>query len=772
MDQSTLEQLTAAFAETTGLPVHILGLDGFLLAGGQQVCKVCATAAGDGGTIPWKPPKLNGASMSEMADCRCGLSVALEPISAASVGELGSVLMGPLATGGAGIAAARRSLLERGVSSQVVKAVLSGVVRANERQARNAAKFLAYVLKALVDQAAVANESAELIAKQSQANRDLSVLYTTARSPNSESELDLVLQRLVDTLGETMGVEIVDLWLVEGNELVSTYTRGILRTDARASRLRIGEGFSGRVAATGEPLACADIQSDPRLRLTAITRRQDTHSFAGVPIKLQGETIGVLSVFRRKPYLTPEGELNLLVEVANQTAVAIDRARRYQQECARLVGFQERLADLERQQQIERQLAAINDRLGRLFLENRGLQSLVDAAAQLLENPVMVEDQFLNRLAHSAGEGDGDHHDNLADNAEARRAYEVARQDLRSATIPALPDVGAKASRLLAPVVAGHEVLGYVSVVEKKPLGELGYPAIERVATIIASELVKQRAIAQAEQRLRGSLLDDLIECSGDDHDSVRRRAAQLGYNLNLPYAVYVVELGDFQPGAIQQVAVEEQLKSAKKALQKAVRSAMTKWGQGVMHSDRGGSFVLAAPLAGGTTAEARELAESFRRDLSTPLPELNVSIGIGRVSRGIQEIARAYAEAGRALDLFRLVGGKGRTVAFEDLGVYRLLLNVSNPAELLAFADEFLGPLERYDREHHTELVQTLAAYLSHNFVLQQAARSLNLHVNTLVYRLQRIRSLTGLDLDDSETLLNLHLAVKFRRVGGLLIG
>ena len=91
--------------------------------------------------------------------------------------------------------------------------------------------------------------------------------------------------------------------------------------------------------------------------------------------------------------------------------------------------------------------------------------------------------------------------------------------------------------------------------------------------------------------------------------------------------------------------------------------------------------------------------------------------------------------------------------VAFEDLGVYRLLFHVTDPAELRGFIDQVLGPLIEYDQRHNADFVRTLATFLAHNGNLQATARELSLHVNSVAYRLQRIQSIAGLDLEQAKT-------------------
>ena len=95
-------------------------------------------------------------------------------------------------------------------------------------------------------------------------------------------------------------------------------------------------------------------------------------------------------------------------------------------------------------------------------------------------------------------------------------------------------------------------------------------------------------------------------------------------------------------------------------------------------------------------------------------------------------------------------------------LGVYRLLFHVSDPAELRGFIDQVLGPLIDYDQRHNADFVRTLGTFLAHNGNLQGTARELNLHVNSVTYRVQRIQSIAGLDLEQSEDRLLAQVALK----------
>ena len=107
-------------------------------------------------------------------------------------------------------------------------------------------------------------------------------------------------------------------------------------------------------------------------------------------------------------------------------------------------------------------------------------------------------------------------------------------------------------------------------------------------------------------------------------------------------------------------------------------------------------------------------------------------------------------------------LGRAGQVIRYEDLGIYRLLLQIGDMHELGQFAEDVLGPLIDYDATHKVELIGTLAAYLHQHESLKQTARVLRVHVNTVAYRIQRIEQLSSLDLADPDDRLIAHVAVK----------
>jgi purine catabolism regulator len=132
-----------------------------------------------------------------------------------------------------------------------------------------------------------------------------------------------------------------------------------------------------------------------------------------------------------------------------------------------------------------------------------------------------------------------------------------------------------------------------------------------------------------------------------------------------------------------------------------------------------------------------------------------------------------AMREATRAADIAASMSAVAPSAAtslhFARLGALRLIFHLADNPELRAFQRDVLGPLEVSDAARRSEFVRTLDAFLRAGGNHMRAARDLNVHRNTLIYRLERIQELLGgADLEDPEMRLNLQLALKIRAALG----
>jgi sugar diacid utilization regulator len=247
-------------------------------------------------------------------------------------------------------------------------------------------------------------------------------------------------------------------------------------------------------------------------------------------------------------------------------------------------------------------------------------------------------------------------------------------------------------------------------------------------------------------------LLDALLAGRGDTE-----RARRLARSLHLRLAeshILVLVRGE---GVPVEDAAERPL-STRVALDhivEAARSRLRPETGSVMVGIRLGDVVALYPAASPVDLQrVRNDCEVLAASLS-----VDVSIGMSSWHADLPGIALAYAEARDAVGLAVGTGIRGRAVGLEDVLVDHMLLSSSHAGRML---DAILRPLLEYDRAHQAELVETLRAYLAAGTSLTGSAKVLTVHPNTVVYRLRRIRELSGRDPQAMDDLLILFLALK----------
>ncbi|HHY39590.1 MAG TPA: hypothetical protein GX507_11815 [Clostridia bacterium] len=154
-------------------------------------------------------------------------------------------------------------------------------------------------------------------------------------------------------------------------------------------------------------------------------------------------------------------------------------------------------------------------------------------------------------------------------------------------------------------------------------------------------------------------------------------------------------------------------------------------------------------------TTVTRSVAEKFK---------IRISAGIGRPYRDILSIPRSYREAERALTLGSRIAAK-RTLLpsvthYVDLGIYRFF-NTDN-MECKEFFNEVVSPLIRYNQDHKSDLISTLATFFDCECNFRETGRRLFIHPNTVRYRLKTVERITGLTISNPEDRLLLQVGLK----------
>jgi purine catabolism regulator len=413
-----------------------------------------------------------------------------------------------------------------------------------------------------------------------------------------------------------------------------------------------------------------------------------------------------------------------------------------------------------------RQLVTVYDQMTGLVLQGADMNAITRRLSELTGRGVRVYDAALQRLASS--DGPEMKPGGAWPAADPQIAHVIARlaDGRRPIRLPPMPGGELDAGLVIAPIVAGDDVLGYLTMCELSEEAEsanLDLLVVQQAATVYALTLTRARLSADVANRLREDLLEGLLLGQQADPHESEHRAALLGYDPRRPYRVLLVRPEGIsprsEPGATEDLALRRRvLDTIVEYLGRVAHEAIA-----VARSDE---VVVLVPASGdglsARSSAAVSIGESIGQYLRHPYPAVAATIAISAPCESLAGLPAAYEQARRTMVAAHQFGRRGRLTTFEELGIYRLLFQVPSAGELQGFAEEVLGPLAAYDRRHDAGLVRTLDAYLRHHGRLQAAARELVVHVNTVSYRLQRIREIAGLDLDSAEDRLTAQVALK----------
>ena len=116
-------------------------------------------------------------------------------------------------------------------------------------------------------------------------------------------------------------------------------------------------------------------------------------------------------------------------------------------------------------------------------------------------------------------------------------------------------------------------------------------------------------------------------------------------------------------------------------------------------------------------------------------------------------------------VDIARIIGKSGQIFFAGDLIKEQAYRHCVDNPYIRNYYQDTLEILRRYDAENDASLIETLEVYTSCLGIKTKAAETMGLHRNTLSFRLRRIEALLGLNLDDPETILFLHMVFHISR-------
>ncbi|MFI8485481.1 helix-turn-helix domain-containing protein [Streptomyces rubrogriseus] len=562
---------------------------------------------------------------------------------------------------------------------------------------------------------------------------ELSALFETAHDLAGLRDLDAVLRAIVQRARSLLGTDVTYLSLNDPDrgDTYMRVTEGSVAARFQQLRLGMGEGLGGLVAQTARPYVTDDYFKDARFQHTgtidAGVRDEGLVAILGVPLMLGHHVIGVLFAADRRARVFEREQIALLGSFAALAAAAIDTANLLAETRAALAGLERANEIIRDRSGVIERASDVHDRLAELVLRGGGVHDVAAAVSQVLDGTVeFTEATAAPEYALEASRADG---------------HVVRHKD-----------------DWIAAVAAGDELFGALVLRGHPGLDPVDQLTLERAAMVTSLLLLARRSAAEAEQRVRGELLDDLLDARDRDPRLLDDRARRLHADLSAAHVVLAARLDATEADADQEADARRRLWAA------ASHLAATRHGLAAAR-DGGTVLLLLLPLT--DSDSATDLARRSARHLGRAVHEA-VTVGASAPVRDLaarpEAVAAAYTEAGRCLDALRLLGRGGDGAAAEDFGFLGLLL--AGDQDVPGFVDRTIGQVVAYDERRGTELVRTLDAYFACGTSPARTKEALHVHVNTVAQRLERVGRLLGDDWQSPDRALEIQLALRLHRL------
>jgi DNA-binding PucR family transcriptional regulator len=391
-------------------------------------------------------------------------------------------------------------------------------------------------------------------------------------------------------------------------------------------------------------------------------------------------------------------------------------------------------------------------------LPSGDLFALANAIAALLDAPITIEDRSSRVLAFSGRQDEAD--PSRVETILGRQVPEkysrilvergvfekLYRSDQPVLVDPVPIDDGNAFSipRVAVAVKAGDEVLGSIWAAVREPLNRERTQAFRDATKLVALHLLRVRAGADVERRLRADLLATAVEGGAGAREAMHR----LGL-ADQPVVVLALAVRESRAEAVDDAAGATERQRLGDAFAMHLSAVHPRSAAALVGNV---AYGLVPVTRDGDHGEERatRIATEF---LDRVGDRLQAVIGVGPQAGDVAGLARARASADRVVRVLREGRSSARVARLADVHVEALVLELR---DLVAErGDEPTGPIARllaYDAGHNTDLVPTLRAWLDAFGDVNRAAAAVYVHPNTFRYRLRRLADVGGIDLGDPE--------------------
>ena len=405
----------------------------------------------------------------------------------------------------------------------------------------------------------------------------------------------------------------------------------------------------------------------------------------------------------------------------------------------------------------------IHDSFTELALKGGEMSEIVDSLQEKIDNPIaLVDKEYQSIYSTFDWENAYDQENNeiqldkyIDDNMYREKGVKYKDDEI---------------TRIVVPIKVNNELKGYLMCFEyNNKLSELDFICVEQARTVLNLKWTKQTAVEEVIQRFKNDIINDLITGKVDSLEYFFNRGEMIGWDLDHQFIPVEINIKNIK--GHHYLTKEGRNFSIKNNLVSIVEKVSDNFNKQNMVGNRSNSIIVLWPHEEDLEfkqelEKIKEFGNNIKEKIKEEIEEGKVNIGIGDMAEDLREISDNYRKADRAINLAEDIYEDEFVISFSELGVYKLLCEFYNYNSLEDHVPQAIKELSDYDKRHNTELLKTMEVYIKSNLNASKASDKLFIHYKTMLYRLERIEKITGIELDDYEKKLELEIGLKILNI------
>ncbi|ALC88935.1 hypothetical protein AM500_03305 [Bacillus sp. FJAT-18017] len=297
-----------------------------------------------------------------------------------------------------------------------------------------------------------------------------------------------------------------------------------------------------------------------------------------------------------------------------------------------------------------------------------------------------------------------------------------------------------------------------------KSLGELDLIAVENAATSLSLEFVKQFAVAEVEKKYKIDLIEELISGNIQSIEAIYEKAKLIGWDLDGIFVAVLFKINRFTDTGSKRLTNRGISDRSHFVVNEAIHHYLP---DGIV-ANKGNIFIVLWKVEKTSNHDSswmgqiKKTSHDILEMIKKQVKDIVIQVGIGNIASSVIDMPKSYKEAHDALDLGETINGIESITAFSELGIFRLLRYIEDPSILHQSIPSSLKELLSYQQANKADLLNTLQTFLECNQNAAQTAKLLYIHYKTVIYRLDRIKEITGMNFEDSEEMLSVRVGLK----------